>query len=75
MQEFSKYGNQLSIICMALCYFYDYALAFSVITITLEVVVWRCTVIRLGHKDFSADLLLLIIFFTFLTGYACTPGK
>src|SRR5664279_3839581 len=53
----------------------NYALPFSIIMITLEIVVGVGILLGLWKKFFSLLLLLLIIFFSFLTGYAVLSGK
>lgn len=53
----------------------EYALTFSVIIITLEIVVGVALLLGLYRRFFNILLLLLIIFFTFLTGYAVFSGK
>jgi uncharacterized membrane protein YphA (DoxX/SURF4 family) len=53
----------------------NYALIFSVIMITFEIVAGVAILIGWYKRFFSILLLLLIIFFTFLTGYAVFSGK
>src|SRR5438067_1856869 len=65
MQEFfDVWGNYASLHSLML-WLNDYALAFSVITITLEVVVGVAILFGWATRLFSWLLLLLIIFFTF----------
>jgi uncharacterized membrane protein YphA (DoxX/SURF4 family) len=52
-----------------------YTLAFSVIMIVFEIVAGVAILLGWRMKLFSWLLLLLIIFFTFLTGYAYLSGK
>jgi uncharacterized membrane protein YphA (DoxX/SURF4 family) len=52
-----------------------YALPFSIIMITLEIIVGVGLLLGTWKKFFTTLLLLLIIFFTFLTGYAALSGK
>ncbi|MBL0254502.1 MAG: DoxX family membrane protein [Chitinophagaceae bacterium] len=51
------------------------ALPFSITMITLEVVVGIGLIIGWQKKFFSWILLLLVVFFTFLTGYVLFSGK
>jgi uncharacterized membrane protein YphA (DoxX/SURF4 family) len=53
----------------------DYALSFSIIMITLEVVVGVALLIGWQKKLTTWILLLLILFFTFLTSYVLFSGK
>lgn len=53
----------------------DYALAFSVVMIAFEIVAGVAVLVGWRMRLFSWLLLLLIIFFTFLTGYAYLSGK
>lgn len=53
----------------------DYTLAFSVLMIAFEIIAGVAVIIGWQMKLFSWLLLLLIIFFTFLTGYALFSGK
>jgi uncharacterized membrane protein YphA (DoxX/SURF4 family) len=53
----------------------SYTLAFSVIMIVFEIVAGVAILLGWRMKLFSWLLLLLIIFFTFLTGYAYLSGK
>ncbi|HEX6180052.1 MAG TPA: BT_3928 family protein, partial [Chitinophagaceae bacterium] len=53
----------------------DITLAFSIIMITFEIVAGIAVLIGWQFRLFSWLLLLLIIFFTFLTGYAVLSGK
>lgn len=54
---------------------HDYTLAMSVLMNVFEVVAGVAVIIGWGMRLFSWLLLLLIIFFTFLTGYALFSGK
>ncbi len=67
MQEFFDAWNWYS--------FYDYTLAFSLIMNVFEVLAGVAVIIGWRMKLFSWLLLLLIIFFAFLTGYAVLSGK
>src|SRR5437016_3413120 len=53
----------------------DYTLAFSVLMIAFEIIAGVAVLLGWRMKLFSWLLLLLIIFFTFLTGYAVFSGK
>jgi uncharacterized membrane protein YphA (DoxX/SURF4 family) len=53
----------------------DYTLAFSVIMIAFEIIAGVAVLVGWQMRLFSWLLLLLIIFFTFLTGYALFSGK
>jgi uncharacterized membrane protein YphA (DoxX/SURF4 family) len=53
----------------------DYTLALSVIMIAFEIIAGVAVLVGWQMKLFSWLLLLLIIFFTFLTGYALFSGK
>src|SRR5450631_1921817 len=53
----------------------NYTLTFSVIMIVFEIVAGVAILLGWKMKLFSWLLLLLIIFFTFLTGYAFLSGK
>ena len=75
MQEFFEVWGTYSSLHSLMLWLNDYALAFSIITITLEVVVGVAILLGWGVRFFSWLLLLLIIFFTFLTGYAVLSGK
>ncbi|HEY5368079.1 MAG TPA: BT_3928 family protein [Hanamia sp.] len=52
-----------------------YALPFSIIMITLEIIVGVGLLLGNWRKFFTTLLLILIIFFAFLTGYAVLSGK
>lgn len=56
-------------------FFNDYTLAFSVLMIAFEIIAGVAVLLGWRMKLFSWLLLLLIIFFTFLTGYAVLSGK
>jgi len=53
----------------------DYTLAFSLIMIAFEIIAGVAVLVGWQMRLFSWLLLLLIIFFTFLTGYALFSGK
>jgi uncharacterized membrane protein YphA (DoxX/SURF4 family) len=75
MQEFFEVWGTNASLHSLMVFLNDYALAFSVITITLEVIVGVALLLGWAPRLFSWLLLLLIIFFTFLTGYAVLSGK
>ena len=76
MQEFFEvWGKSHSSLNGIMLWLNDYALAFSITTITLEVVVGLALLLGWGVRFFRWVLLLQIIFFTFLTGYAVISGK
>ncbi|MBS1564764.1 MAG: DoxX family protein, partial [Bacteroidetes bacterium] len=56
-------------------FFNHFTLAFSVIMIAFEIIAGVAVLLGWRMKLFSWLLLLLIIFFTFLTGYAVFSGK
>ncbi|MBC7827172.1 MAG: DoxX family membrane protein [Chitinophagaceae bacterium] len=53
----------------------DYTLAFSVLMIAFEIIAGVAVLVGWRMRLFSWLLLLLILFFTFLTGYALFSGK
>lgn len=53
----------------------NYTLAFSVVMIVFEILAGVAVIIGWSMKVFAWLLLLLIIFFSFLTGYAVLSGK
>src|SRR5690606_26868916 len=53
----------------------DFSLSFSVVMITLEVVVGMALILGWRPKITTRILLLLILFFTFLTAYVLFSGK
>src|SRR5258706_13883692 len=75
MQEYFDVWRQYSSLHSLMLWLDNYALAFSIITITLEIVVGVAILLGWHKRFFSFLLLLLIIFFTFLTGYAVLSGK
>ena len=56
-------------------FFNDYTLSFSILMIAFEIIAGVAVLLGWRMKLFSWLLLLLIIFFTFLTGYAVLSGK
>jgi uncharacterized membrane protein YphA (DoxX/SURF4 family) len=67
MQEFFEVWN--------MHFLNDYTLAFALVMNVFEIVAGVAVIIGWRMKLFSWLLLLLIIFFTFLTGYALFSGK
>lgn len=53
----------------------DFALPFAIIMITLEIIVGVGILLGIWKNFFTWLILLLIIFFAFLTGYAALSGK
>src|SRR5665647_3954562 len=75
MQEFFEVWAQHPSLTAAMRHLSDYALPFSIIIITLEIMVGVGILLGTWKNFFSWLLLLLIIFFGFLTGYAVLSGK
>lgn len=75
MQEFFDVWSRTPALSSIMHFFYDYSFAFSIITITLEIIVGVAMLLGYQKKFFSWLLLILILFFTFLTGYAALSGK
>src|SRR5665647_658116 len=75
MQEFFEVWAQNPSLTATMRHLSDYALPFSIIMITLEIMVGVGILLGTWKKFFSWLLLLLIIFFGFLTGYAVLSGK
>ena len=67
MQEFFEVWGMI--------YFNDYTLALSLVMNTLEIVAGIALLIKFPYKQTLWLLLGLIVFFTFLTGYALFSGK
>jgi uncharacterized membrane protein YphA (DoxX/SURF4 family) len=67
MQEFFEVWNWASL--------NDYTLLLSIVMITFEIVAGVAVLLGWQMRLFSWLLLLLILFFTFLTGYALFSGK
>jgi uncharacterized membrane protein YphA (DoxX/SURF4 family) len=53
----------------------SYTLGFSVLMIVFEILAGVAVLLGLANAPFSWLLLLLILFFSFLTGYAVLSGK
>ncbi|HTN08978.1 BT_3928 family protein [Agriterribacter sp.] len=75
MQEFFEVWAQSGWLPNFMHAMNDYALAFSVIMIAFEIVAGVAVLVGWKMRLFSWLLLILIIFFTFLTGYAYLSGK
>ena len=75
MQEFFEAWSGSGFMPGLMKTFDEYALAFSIIMITLEVIVGVALLIGWKKKITIAVLLLLMIFFTFLTSYVLFTGK
>ena len=75
MQEFFEVWAQTPGLKNTMDWLHNYALPFSILMITLEIVVGVGILLGLWKKFFSLLLLVLIIFFSFLTGYAVLSGK
>lgn len=75
MQEFFDVWAQNPLLTKTMYWLDNYALPFSVIMNTLEIIVGVGILLGVWKKFFSLLLLLLIIFFSFLTGYAVLSGK
>ena len=75
MQEFFEAWSGSGFMPGLMKTFDEYALTFSIIMITLEVIVGVALLIGWKKKITIAVLLLLMIFFTFLTSYVLFTGK
>ena len=75
MQEFFEVWAQNPELKNTMDWLHNYALPFSIIIIALEIVVGVGILLGIWKKFFSVLLLLLIVFFSFLTGYAVLSGK
>jgi uncharacterized membrane protein YphA (DoxX/SURF4 family) len=75
MQEFFDVWSQNASLTTLMHWLDNYALPFSIIMITLEIIVGVAILLGVWKRFFSILLLLLIIFFSFLTGYAVLSGK
>ena len=75
MQEFFDVWATNSSLTSLMHWLSEYALPFSIIMITLEIIVGVAVLLGAWKKFFSWLLLILIIFFSFLTGYAVLSGK
>ncbi|MDQ2721651.1 MAG: DoxX family membrane protein [Bacteroidota bacterium] len=75
MQEFFDVWSQDASLTTFMHWLSNYALPFSIIMITLEIIVGVAILLGTWKNFFSKLLLLLILFFSFLTGYAVLSGK
>lgn len=75
MQEFFEVWSKSGFLPGFMHWISDYALAFSLIMITFEIVAGVAVLVAWRMKLFSWLLLILILFFTFLTAYAYLSGK
>lgn len=75
MQEFFDVWAQNASLSHTMHWLDNYALSFSIIMITLEIIVGVGILLGIWKRFFSLLVLLLIIFFSFLTGYAVLSGK
>jgi uncharacterized membrane protein YphA (DoxX/SURF4 family) len=79
MQEFFEVWNAslgtTSFLTSVFSYFHQHSLTLSIVMITLEIITGVALLIGWKKKLILNTLLLLIIFFTFLTAYAYGSGK
>ncbi len=75
MQEFFDVWARNASLSSFMYWLDSYALPFSIIMITLEIAVGVGILLGIWKQFFAWLLLLLIIFFSFLTGYAMLSGK
>lgn len=75
MQEFFEVWGQSSALTSLMNWLDQYAIAFSIIMITLEVVVGVALLLGWQKKLTAWILLLLMLFFTFLTSFVLFTGK
>lgn len=75
MQEFFEVWGRTSFLKDTMDFLGDYAFTFSVIMITLEVALGVALLVGWKRNFTLRMLLLLIIFFTFLTSYVLFSGK
>ncbi len=76
MQEFFEvWATSVPSLASFMHWLSDYALPFAIIMITLEIVVGVGMLLGTWRNFFTWLILLLIIFFGFLTGYAALSGK
>ncbi len=75
MQEFFEVWGRTELLTGAMSFLDKYAFAFSIIMITLEVALGVALIIGWNRKLTLRLLLLLILFFTFLTSYVLFTGK
>ena len=75
MQEFFEVWSANASLTNFMQWLSNYALPFSIIMITLEIIVGVGILLGIWKRFFTWLILLLIIFFGFLTGYAALSGK
>jgi uncharacterized membrane protein YphA (DoxX/SURF4 family) len=75
MQEYFEVWRQYPSLHSVMIWLDNYALTFSIIVITFEIIAGLAILLGWYKKFFALLLLVLIIFFTFLTGYAVFSGK
>ncbi|MBS1750147.1 MAG: DoxX family membrane protein [Bacteroidetes bacterium] len=75
MQEFFEVWAQSGFLPGFMHALNNFALPFSIIMISFEIIAGVAVIVGWRMRLFSWLLLLLIIFFTFLTGYAYLSGK
>lgn len=75
MQEFFDVWAMNHSLSSFMFWLSDFALPFAIIMITLEIIVGVGILLGVWRKFFTWLILLLIIFFAFLTGYAALSGK
>ncbi len=75
MQEFFDVWAMNHALAPFMYWLSDFALPFAIIMITLEIIVGVGILLGIWKKFFTWLILLLIIFFAFLTGYAALSGK
>jgi uncharacterized membrane protein YphA (DoxX/SURF4 family) len=75
MQEFFEVWATNTSLANLMHWLTDYAFPFAIIMITLEIMVGVGILLGIWRNFFTWLILLLIIFFGFLTGYAALSGK
>lgn len=75
MQEFYDVWSTNHSLASLMYWLSDVALPLAIIMITLEIIVGVGILLGIWKKFFTWLILLLIIFFAFLTGYAALSGK
>lgn len=75
MQEFFDVWAMNHSLASFMYWLSDFALPFAIIMIALEIIVGVGILLGIWKKFFTWLILLLIIFFAFLTGYAALSGK
>lgn len=75
MQEFFDVWSRSASLTSLMNSLSTFALPFSLIMITLEIMVGIALILGIWRNLVSLILLILMVFFTFLTGYAALSGK